>query len=325
MIRAAVIGVGYLGRFHAQKYAHMKNVNLVGVVDINKEQAQAVGQEMGCAAFTDFREILDGVDVVSVVVPTVDHYTVASEVLGRGVHCLLEKPISTTVEEADRLIELAKDKRVVLQIGHLERFNPAVQVLEEKVEHPLFIEAHRLSGYKNRATDVDVVLDLMIHDLDIILSLVQAPLEEILAVGVPVLTPHVDIANVRLIFSNGCTANLTASRISLQAMRRIRVFQPGSYISVDCLERKSLVVTQDLNVGPESAIRPELTSLEGGDILFDELAAFTRAVHGLEPPKVTGEAGRAALAVALQIGRQIRNGLQTADLTENAWVEAHAS
>ncbi len=180
--------------------------------------------------------------------------------------------------------------------------------------HPLFIEAHRLSGFKDRATDVDVVLDLMIHDLEIILALVHSPLKEIRAVGVPVLTPKVDIANTRLIFENGCTANLTASRISLQDMRRIRVFQPGAYISADCAERKSLVVTRDLSAGPMTAIRPEFKTHEGTDMLYDELESFVRAVQGLEKPKVTGEAGRSALKLALDINARIMQGLNTLDL-----------
>jgi predicted dehydrogenase len=227
---------------------------------------------------------------------------------------MIEKPISATVEEADELISLAKEQGLILQVGHLERFNPAIKVLEAKVTHPLFIEAHRLSGFKDRATDVDVVLDLMIHDLEIILALVDSPLKEIRAVGVPVLTPKVDIANTRLIFENGCTANLTASRISLQDMRRIRVFQPGAYISADCAERKSLVVTRDLSAGPMTAIRPEFRTHEGTDMLYDELESFVRAVQGLEKPKVTGELGRRALKLALDINARITQGLNTADL-----------
>jgi predicted dehydrogenase len=311
LIRTAVIGVGYLGRFHAQKYAQMEGVDLVGVVDLSPERAQNVAKEVGTRAYTDIHEITDKIDAASVVVPTIHHHEVAKILFSNGIHCMLEKPISTTVEEADELINLAKEQGLILQVGHLERFNPAIKVLEAKVTHPLFIEAHRLSGFKNRATDVDVVLDLMIHDLDIILALVNSPLKEIRAVGVPVLTQKVDIANARLIFENGCTANLTASRISLQDMRRIRVFQPGAYISADCAERKSLVVTRDLSAGPIAAIRPEFKTHEGTDMLYDELESFVRTAQGLEKPKVTGEAGRKALKLALDINVQIMQGLNT--------------
>ena len=314
MIRTAVIGVGYLGRFHAQKYAQMEGVDLVGVVDVSPERAQEVAKEVGTDAYTDIHEIIGKIDAASVVVPTIHHHEVAKILFSHGIHCMLEKPISTTVEEADELIGLAKEQGLILQVGHLERFNPAIKVLEAKVTHPLFIEAHRLSGFKDRATDVDVVLDLMIHDLEIILALVHSPLKEIRAVGVPVLTPKVDIANTRLIFENGCTANLTASRISLQDMRRIRVFQPGAYISADCAERKSLVVTRDLSAGPMAAIRPEFKTHEGTDMLYDELESFVRAVQGLEKPKVTGEAGRRALKLALDINARIMQGLNTMDL-----------
>ncbi len=314
MIRTAVIGVGYLGRFHAQKYAQMEGVDLVGVVDVSLERAQDVAKEVETRAYTDIHEIVGKIDAASVVVPTIHHHEVAKILFSNGVHCMLEKPISTTVEEADELISLAKAQGLILQVGHLERFNPAIKVLEAKVTHPHFIEAHRLSGFKDRATDVDVVLDLMIHDLEIILALVHSPLKEIRAVGVPVLTPKVDIANTRLIFENGCTANLTASRISLQDMRRIRVFQPGAYISADCAERKSLVVTRDLSAGPMTAIRPEFKTHEGTDMLYDELESFVRAVQGLEKPKVTGEAGRRALKLALDINARIMQGLNTSDL-----------
>jgi len=314
LIRTAVIGVGYLGRFHAQKYAQMEEVDLVGVVDISPERAQDVAREVGTRAYTDIHEIVGKIDAASVVVPTIHHHEVAKILLSRGIHCMLEKPISTTLEEADELISLAKEQSLILQVGHLERFNPAIKVLEAKVKRPLFIEAHRLSGFKDRATDVDVVLDLMIHDLEIILALVHSPLKEIRAVGVPVLTPKVDIANTRLIFENGCTANLTASRISLQDMRRIRVFQPGAYISADCAERKSLVVTRDLSAGPMAAIRPEFKTHDGTDMLYDELESFVRAVQGLEKPKVTGESGRRALKLAMDINARIMQGLNTSDL-----------
>ncbi len=292
----------------------MDGVDLVGVVDIVPGRAQEVAREVKTRAYTDVHELIGKIDAASVVVPTIHHYEIARILLSNDVHCMVEKPISTTVEEADELIDIAERHGVVLQVGHLERFNPAIKALEARLTQPLFIEANRLSGFKNRATDVDVVLDLMIHDLDIVLSLVGLPVKEIRAVGVPVLTQKMDIANVRLIFTDGCTANITASRISLHSMRKIRVFQPGLYISADCMECKSLIVTRDLSAGPMSAIRPEFETHRGTDILYDELESFVRSVQGLERPKVTGEAGRKALKLALDINAQIMEGLKSAGI-----------
>ncbi len=314
-IRTAVIGTGYLGRFHAQKYAEMDDVDLVGVVDISESRAREVASETGTRAFTHVMPILDGIDAASVVVPTTFHYEVTSTLLEKGIHVMLEKPITTTVEEADALIGMADKAGVILQVGHLEQFNPAVIMLREQVKRPLFIEAHRLSSFKPRSLDVDVVLDLMIHDIEIVLSLVDSPVSEIRASGMPVLTPNVDIANVRIIFENGCTANLTASRISLGAMRRIRVFEPGSYISADCAERSNLVVTADMDAHDGNmAIVPEVREHGDCDILFDELASFIQCVRTGETPKVPGRAGRDALALALEINQAIEKGLSTAQI-----------
>lgn len=313
-LRVAVIGVGYLGRFHAQKYAQMEDVELVAVVDSSPSRARQVAAETNTAALTDIGELAGRIDAASVVVPTVSHYEVASRLLRDHVHLMVEKPVTTTVKEADELIDLARRNGLVLQVGHLERFNPAVEVLEERVVKPVFIEAHRLSVFKERALDVDVVLDLMIHDLDIVLSIVKAPVREIRAAGVPVLTPKVDIANVRIIFEDGCTANLTASRISLQDMRRIRVFQPGIYISADCTSRKNLIVTRNQNAPGMSGIHPEFIDHEGTDVLFDELNAFIKCVRLGDVPRVSGEAARDALALALDINHAIKHSLETADL-----------
>ena len=312
-IRAAVIGVGYLGRFHAQKYALMEDVELVAVVDTSEATAARVARETGTRFFTDFSDILDMIDAASVVVPTTYHYEVASRLLPRGIHVMLEKPVTTTVEEADTLIDMAASSNAVLQVGHLEQFNPAVITLRQEVTRPLFIEAHRLSSFKPRSIDVDVVLDLMIHDIEIVLSIVNSPVREIRASGMPVLTPNVDIANVRIIFENGCTANLTASRISLNNMRRIRVFQPGSYISADCTEKSNLTVTGDTSEpGAAMSIVPQVTNHENTDILRDELEAFIRAVRGQEAPRVSGEQGRDALSLALRINRTIEEELARA-------------
>ncbi len=316
MIRVAVIGVGYLGRFHAQKYAQMEGVELVGVVDISSERAEDVARETGTAHFTDYRDLIGKIDAASIVVPTIYHFDIALDLLKSGVHCMVEKPIATTVSEAEDLIEAAENSGVVLQVGHLERFNPAVEFLVERVTQPLFIEGHRLSVFKDRATDVDVVLDLMIHDIDIVLALVDSPLKEIRAVGLPVLTPKVDIANARLIFENGCTANLTASRISLQNMRRVRVFQQGAYISADCTERKNLIVTTSGIGQDKTPLVPELKSHGNVDILYSELESFIQAVRGEEEPRVSGNAGKEALKLALEINTQIHNGLVSSPLIQ---------
>ena len=310
MIRAGVIGVGYLGKFHDQKYSKLPDVELTGVADVNLARAEKIASETGCKAFKDYNDLLEKIDIASVVVPTTLHYEVARNVLERGIHCLLEKPITTTVAQADELIDTARRRSCILQIGHLERFNPAIKFLEENVEKPLFIEAHRLAGFKPRATDVDVVLDLMIHDIEIILALVDSPLQRMHAVGVPVLTPRVDIANVRLMFENGCTANLTASRISLKPMRRIRIFQPGIYISADCQEKSNLKVTTRPGADAMNAIRPEFLNHEECDILMEEIKDFVACVLTGRQPKVSGIQGRNALELALGINKEIAQGLE---------------
>jgi predicted dehydrogenase len=304
-IKAAVIGTGYLGRFHAQKYAAMDDVDLVGVVDIDGDRAAAVAAEVGCQAFTDLEAVLPDIQAASVVVPNTHHYDVARPLLDAGIHTLLEKPLTNTVAQADELIALAAARDVILQSGHLERFNPAVKVLRERTGIPLFIEAHRLSGFKNRATDVDVVLDLMIHDIDIVLSLVKSPLEEIRASGLPVLTSNLDIANARLTFASGCTVNLTASRISLKDMRKIRIFQEGTYIAADCAKRENVIATRVPIAGAEPGVVPELLKHGETDNLKEELLSFIRAVKGEQAVEVTGQAGREALAVAIDINEAI--------------------
>ncbi|MGQ9498914.1 MAG: Gfo/Idh/MocA family protein [Dissulfurimicrobium sp.] len=317
MIRVAVIGAGYLGRFHAQKYAAMPDVELTGVVDTVPGRAAAVAKETGARAYSDLNEVIGRIDAASVVVPTVHHYKVSKALLAAGVHCLTEKPVTTSVQEADELIGLASKKGLVFQVGHIERFNPAIKVLYERVKQPFFIEAHRLNIFNGRATDVDVVLDLMIHDIDITLGLVRSPVAEILAVGAPVLTPFVDIANARVIFENGCTANFTASRISLDTMRRIRVFQPGGYISADCFKRKNLIVKRVKGADIKNTM--VLESIEHDkdnmhtDMLYDEIEDFILAVKGIKPPMVTGEAGRMALDLALRIRNRIVEGLDSVD------------
>ncbi len=316
-MKVAVIGAGYLGRFHALKYAAMEDVDLVGVVDIDEDRARSVASEANTKAYTSFRDVIGKIDAASVVVPTSLHYEVSKELLLASVHLMVEKPVTTTVEEAGELVRICDEKGLIMQVGHLERYNPAIETLMDRVSQPVFIEAHRLSGFKARATDVDVVLDLMIHDIDIVLSLVRSEIKEIRASGVPVLTPRIDIANVRLIFENGCTANLTASRISLTDLRRIRVFQPGCYVSADCSEKNNLIVTADRKAAdPTKSIRPEFIRHQDTDILDRELRDFIKNVRNGKRPIVDGRAGMKALDLALKINHSIDEALSQANIKD---------
>jgi predicted dehydrogenase len=312
-LRAAVIGVGYLGRFHAQKYAALSGpefgVELVGVVDAHPETAQRVAKELGVPAFTDYRELLGAtprIDLVSVASTTETHHAVARDCLAAGVHVLAEKPITVTVAQADELIALADAKKLVLQVGHLERFNPAWLAVKDKIKHPVFIEAHRMAPFKARGIDVSVVLDLMIHDLDLILPLVGSPLADLRASGVSVLTDGIDIANARLEFANGCVANLTASRTSTASLRRLRVFQHHEYISVDFGDRRiGISKKREALVEGEEPLDTETFQQPPGDALMTEIQAFVAAVKNGTRPVVSGREGRDALAVALDIDRMI--------------------
>ncbi|QIT55584.1 Gfo/Idh/MocA family oxidoreductase [Aquisalimonas sp. 2447] len=309
-LRAGVIGVGYLGRFHAQKYAAMEDVDLVGVVDTDPDRAGAVADEVGTRAFTDYLELLDGVDAVSIVVPTRFHHQVAAESLRRGIHVLVEKPVTTTLEEADDLVRLAAQGNLVLQVGHLERFNAAVRAVADMVGTPMFIESQRLASFNPRGADVSVVLDLMIHDIDIILKLVDQPVARIDANGAPVISSDIDIANARIQFANGCVANVTASRVSLKAERKMRLFQRNSYISLD-FQQRTLDVRSRVNtkrdVPAMEDIRSEQHSYEDGDALRAEITSFVACVRNGRTPLVTGADGRQALATAIEITRQLRD------------------
>ena len=304
-LRAGVIGVGYLGRFHAQKWAALAGVKLVGVADSDPARAAAVAAEVGGTAYSDHRELLTRVDAVSVAVPTEHHYRVVHDCLMAGVHVLVEKPITRTVAEADALIELARVRGLLLQVGHLERFNPtwlAVQPLLGQA--PRFIEAHRLAPFKPRGTDVSVVLDLMIHDLDLILSLVNSPLAEVRASGTPVLTEGIDIGNARLEFANGCVANLTASRVSTATLRKMRLFLKDQYLAIDFGERR--VRRACRSDDPASPIAITEVAVPTGDALQMEIEAFAAAVREGHAPPVTGEDGRRALALALEIAERMQ-------------------
>jgi predicted dehydrogenase len=311
-LRAAVIGVGYLGRFHAQKYAALPDVELVGVVDAHPAQAEKVAAELGVASFASHSDLVGKVDLVSVACTTEAHHAVARECLAAGMHVLVEKPITVTVAEADELIALADQHQRILQVGHLERYNPAWLAVRDRIKAPVFIEAHRMAPFKPRGIDVSVVLDLMIHDLDLILPLVASPLKEVRASGVPVLTDGVDIANARLEFENGCVANITASRTSTGSMRRLRVFQHHEYLSIDFGERKvGITRKRDALIEGEPPIDTETFQQPPGDALLTEIQAFVATVRNGAPNNpaasrvCSGKDGREALAVALEIERLI--------------------
>jgi predicted dehydrogenase len=301
--RCAVIGVGYLGKFHAQKYAALPNAELIAVVDTNPQQAAAVAADCNCRAITDYADLLGRVEAVSIAVPTTLHFKIAQEFLNHGTHVLLEKPITTTVSQAVELNRIAREKGVILQVGHLERFNAALMDLADRRMAPLFIESHRLAPFKPRATDVNVVLDLMIHDIDIILDMVRSPVKSLAASGAQVLSQAIDIANARIEFENGCVANVTSSRVSMKTERKMRIFQQNAYISVD-FQNRGLAVHR---VGEREMFPgiPEITSeesfFEESDALRSEIIAFLDAIQNGAPVIVTGEDGQRALETAIRI------------------------
>ena len=307
LTRVGVVGVGYLGKFHAEKYARMQNVKLVGVVDTNRQQCAAIAQQHGTQAYADHRDLIGKVDAVSIAAPTQAHFEISRDFLANNVDLLIEKPITARLEEADQLIALARQHACLIQVGHLERFNPALVAVNGIVKAPKFIEAHRLSIFKERGTDVSVVLDLMIHDIDIILNFVKSDVTSIHAAGLSVITEHVDIANARLTFANGCVANLTASRVSMKNERKMRLFQQDAYIAVDFAKHKITIVKPDpqaqASVIPNMAIGQSCFTKT--DALDDELKAFIVAVNTHQAPQVTGQMGRDALQIALKLMKQI--------------------
>ncbi len=307
-LRTAVIGVGYLGRFHAQKYRQLAGSTLVGVVDSNLDTARNIAMELQTAALTDHRELFGKVDAVSIAVPTPLHFQVAKDFLELGVHVLVEKPITTTVAQADELIAIAARQRCVLQVGHLERFNPAIVAAAGILKTPRFVESHRLAPFKQRGTDVSVVLDLMIHDIDLIQELVGAPIASIDAAGSAIFSADLDIANARIRFANGCVANTTASRVSLKQERKIRIFQDDAYLSID-LQQKILTVIRkqgDAPVESPAQVAIDERSFDQGDALLDEIEAFLKAIRTGTEPVVTGEHGRRALETATQIAQLVK-------------------
>lgn len=310
-IRVAVIGVGYLGTFHARKYATLPETNLVAVVDIVKDRARCVAQEMGTEFLTNHHDLIREpdrkVDAVSIVTPTTEHFSIARDFLEAGVHVLVEKPFTKTISEAEELITLAQKNGCVLQVGHLERFNSAYQAILPFVYDPLFIEAHRLSPYSERSTDIDVVFDVMIHDLDIISSLVNAPIREIRASGAPVLTTKPDIATARLEFESGTVANLTASRISLKSLRKIRIFQSNEYISADLGGKRAYIINRPNGFSNDISYK-ELDVSET-DTLEEEIKSFISCVKTGTNPIVDGRVGKHALEIAEMVSYRIRDGL----------------
>jgi predicted dehydrogenase len=310
-IRAAVIGVGYLGRFHAQKYAQASACELVAVVDARAEAREAVGAELGVPALDSHTALLGAVDAVSVATPTPAHFAIARDFLAAGAHVLVEKPIAETLGEARKLIALAARAGRILQVGHLERFNAAILAAEPHLKAPRFIECHRLAPYRERGTDVNVVLDLMIHDIDLLQTMVRAPIGSIDAVGTPVFSDEIDIANARIRFTNGCVANATASRVSLKTERKLRIFEDDAYLSLD-LQQKIITVIKKRVPGDGPGPLPvsiQEQSLEAGDALKAEIDSFLECIRSGRAPVVPGEAGLMALETAMRITKQVNASL----------------
>jgi predicted dehydrogenase len=309
-LRVGVIGVGHLGQHHARLYATLPGSTLVGVTDHDAKRAQTVADKHGAPFYPDMTALLAEVDAVSIAVPTSAHHAVAKRCLNAGVHVLVEKPITVTLAEASELIELARHRGCVLQVGHIERFNPAIRAVQSEIKRPGFIECHRLSPYGDRGTDVDVVLDLMIHDLDMVLSFNPGEVEEVRAAGVPVLSSTIDIANARIAFTSGCVANFTASRVSTTRMRKLRLFQRDAYLSVDYQARQAAILRRQVgtNHRPEIFMEPAKTIDE--EPLKLELEAFLHAITSGTPPVVSGEDGAAALALAHQVLASIGSFVQ---------------
>jgi predicted dehydrogenase len=304
-IPVAVVGVGYLGKFHAEKYAQSADADLCAVVDIDEARARMVATNCQTQALADYRALFGRVKAVSVAVPTAAHHPIAAEFLRRGIDVLVEKPMTADLAEGRDLVELAATHKSILQVGHLERFNPAIRKLEGVIKEPKFVECHRLAPFVERGTDVDVVLDLMIHDIDVITSLVRCPIERVEAVGVPVLTDKPDIANARIKFSDGCIANVTASRVSLKRERKVRFFQPDAYISIDYDQRRAQIFYKPAPGAGWLDIRGESIEIKETDALADEIDSFLQCVRSRSLPLVSGSDGLRALEIASMISAQL--------------------
>lgn len=308
MLRTAVIGTGYLGKFHAEKYFKLKNSKLSFLVDTDLANAHLLAKKYKCQATQHYRDLLGQVDAVSIVTPTSTHYEIAKFFLEHGVHVLVEKPMVVTLQEADELIELAKAQKLVLQVGYLERFNPVVMVALPLINKPKFIESTRIMGFNPRNKDVNVILDLMIHDIDLIQSIVASEIKSIDTSGIEVLSNDLDIVNARIHFNNGCVANVTASRISLKTERKLRIFQSDAYLSLDLHHKEGVICRRgqgEMFPGIPTIDRKVLT-VKDHDALLTEIDAFLQAINNKEVPKVTGEDGKRSLAVALAMTEQIK-------------------
>jgi predicted dehydrogenase len=306
-IKVGVVGVGYFGQFHAEKYAKIEEVELVGVVDVDTSRAREIAQRYRTQPFEHHVDLFNKVQAVSIAAPTPFHYPITKDFFLQGIDVLLEKPISGTLEEADELIGLSESKGLVFQVGHLERFNGALSGLGGRVQHPWFIESHRLGPFSGRGADVDVVLDLMVHDIDILLSLVNSKVKQFQAVGMPILTRTPDMANARIEFENGCTANLTASRVSKEKIRKTRIFQPDGILSIDYLSQKLSFSKKLVPLGKEGipAMVTEEIPVQKIDLLEAEIHSFLQSVRDRKNTRVSGVDGKRALEVALQIIQKI--------------------
>jgi predicted dehydrogenase len=305
-LNIGVIGIGHLGNYHLQKYQKLENCEIVAVADPLSDRAKKAADIYKCEAFTDHNAMLDKVDAVSIAVPTGEHHKIARDFLAAGVDVLIEKPICATLEEADELIGLAKKKNLILQVGFVERFNPAIMALEKVMTRPVFIESHRLHPFFERGTDVDVILDLMIHDLDIILKFVDSPLRSVEAVGVPFLSDKIDISNVRLSFDSGCIANITASRISAKTMQKIRFFSPEGYHSVDCQKREIVSLNKRKNEAGQVEIYQNNIEVGSHDPLEEEIRSFVNSVVNRTRPLISGEDARKSLELATDIIQRMK-------------------
>lgn len=303
-VNVAVVGVGYLGALHARVYSQLKNVNLASVCDIDKKRAKKIARKHRVWYLPDYRTLFDKVDAVSIAVPTSLHHKIAKDFLNNNIHVLIEKPITKTLEEAQELIDIARSKNLKIQVGHIERFNPVIRAVEPLIKNARFIECHRAGPYKKkkRVKDVGVVLDLMIHDIDIILSLVKSEVESMEAVGISTISPYEDVANVRLNFRNGAIADITASRVTKEEVRKIKISQRNSYIILDYLHREARMVRKI-----DGRILKEKIKIEKKDPLKQELKSFIASIENDTKPIVSGEEGKRALGVALDILEKIES------------------
>lgn len=305
MIRVAVVGAGAFGREHARVYSEVAGAHLVAVCDLDQTRGRAVADRYGAAYLVDYHDLIGKVDAVSVAAPTESHQVIACELLAAGIAVLIEKPIARTLDEAGQIIDASSQSGAVLQIGHLERFNPAIIAAAKILTQPRFFEAHRLSIFTPRSLDIDVVMDLMIHDIDVVLAFVNSEVSEVRASGVPILTPRIDIANARIEFANGSVANLTASRVSAERVRKLRFFQPGQYVSIDYAAREAGVVSVKPRPGGRPEFESRLLPVEEGEPLRLEIESFLAAAGGAEV-KVSGADGRRALSLAVEVTEKIR-------------------